>query len=70
MRGSHVPAPLLSREARIVKNGRRGRRHSAFREQVGGAREGLGKMLMYQPLTDSMRRRVYTVHIDGSMYEP
>ena len=40
MRGSHVHAPLLSREARTVKNSRRGRRHSAFREQVRGAREG------------------------------
>ena len=40
MRGSHVLAPLLSREARTVKNGRRGRRHSAFREQVRSAREG------------------------------
>ena len=40
MRGSHVLAPLLSREARTVKNGRRGRRHFAFREQVRGAREG------------------------------
>ena len=44
MRGSHVLAPLLSREARTVKNGRRGRRHSAFREQVRGARDGeIGK---------------------------
>ena len=25
----------------------------------------LGKMHMCQPLTGSMRRRVYTVHIDG-----
>ena len=39
MRGSHVLAHLLSREARTVKNGRRGRRHSIFREQVRGARE-------------------------------
>ena len=30
----------------------------------------LGKMLMWQPLTNSMHRRVYTVHIDGSMYGP
>ena len=30
----------------------------------------LGKMLMCQPLADSMRRRVYTVHIDGCMYGP
>ena len=40
MRGCHVHAPLLSREAQTVKNSRRGRRHSAFREQVRGAREG------------------------------
>ena len=40
MRGSHVHAPLLSCEARTVKNSRRGRRHPAFREQVRGAREG------------------------------
>ena len=40
VRASHVLAPLLSREARTVKNGRRGRRHSAFREQVRSAREG------------------------------
>ena len=30
----------------------------------------LGKMLMCQPLTDSMRKRVYTFHINGSMYGP
>ena len=67
MRGSHVLAPLLSREARTVKNGRRGRCHSAFRDQVGLVEARFGKMLMWQPITDSMRRRVYTVHMDGSM---
>ena len=40
MRGSHLHAALLSREAQTVKNIRRDRRHSAFREQVRGAREG------------------------------
>ena len=39
MRGYHVLAPLRSREARTVKNGHRGRCRSAFREQVGRARE-------------------------------